>query len=160
MLLPNKIIVHCSATPDTKALSWEAIRQYHTQQRGWRDIGYHYGIERVDDDIRFLRGRPWWERGAHCRADNRNFDSLGLCVVGEYDEEPPPPEIYDATVKVLVMLCSIFWIKAEDVYGHREFEKHKTCPGMKWDLDQLRRDIGSVVPHPDDKSGMKIGEFK
>ena len=159
MLVPNKIILHCSATKDTESVSWEAIKRYHTQNKGWRDIGYHYGIERVGDRIQLLRGRPWWERGAHCRAANRNFDSLGLCVVGEYDSNPPPPEIYDATVRALTMMCSLFWIKAEDVYGHREFESHKTCPGSKWDLDKLRADIAQIVPPLDDVEGMKIGDF-
>ena len=36
------IIIHCSATPDGKALSAEACRQDHIRHRGFRDIGYHF----------------------------------------------------------------------------------------------------------------------
>ena len=158
MLLPNKIVIHCSATEDTPAKSWEAIRRYHTEERGWSDIGYHYGIEMVDDDIMVYRGRPWWEKGAHCKAGGRNHDSLGICVVGKYDDEPPSPQIYTATLDVLKVLCMAFWIRATNVYGHREFEDMKTCPGLKWDLDALRNDLIGMVPSPDEKTGVKIGE--
>ena len=36
------IIIHCSATPEGKALSAEACRQDHIRHRGFRDIGYHF----------------------------------------------------------------------------------------------------------------------
>ncbi|MBV4340939.1 N-acetylmuramoyl-L-alanine amidase, partial [Bacteroides thetaiotaomicron] len=38
------IIIHCSATPEGKALSAEACRQDHIRHRGFRDIGYHFYI--------------------------------------------------------------------------------------------------------------------
>ena len=150
MLVPSKIILHCSATNDTDSLSWEAIRRYHVDRRGWKDIGYHYGIEYVDGGVHLLRGRPWFEKGAHCKAAGRNFDSLGVCTVGKF-ETPPPADIYQATVRVLSTLCYTFWVSPDDVYGHREFEKYKTCPGAGWDLDKLRADIRALwsdnMPH-------------
>lgn len=160
MLLPTKIILHCSATEDTEAKSWDAIRRYHMAERGWADIGYHYGIEVVGSDIMVYRGRPWWEKGAHCRADGRNHDSLGVCVVGKFDDEPPNPEIYNATLKVLRTICGLLWIDPDDVYGHREFESSKTCPGRAWDLDLLREDLRRVTPPADERAGAKIGEIR
>jgi N-acetylmuramoyl-L-alanine amidase len=160
MLLPNKIVLHCSATEDSESKSWEAIRDYHTRVRGWQDIGYHFGIERVDDNVMVYQGRPFWQRGAHCKAAGRNFDSIGICVVGKYDEEAPPKEIYQATLEFLQLLCFLFWIKPEDVYGHREFEKAKTCPGNMWDLDKLRDDLRRIVPELDSKAGLILGGFE
>lgn len=157
MLIPSKIVLHCSATEDSGTKSWGAIRAYHLG-KGWSDIGYHYGIEQVGEHIELLRGRPYWQRGAHCKADNRNFDSLGLCVVGNFDDKPPSPTIYAATLWALRCLCYAFWISPSDVYGHREFEKNKTCPGKMWDLDKLRDDIRQSVPEPDDTdAGFIIG---
>ncbi|SEG70681.1 N-acetylmuramoyl-L-alanine amidase, partial [Bacteroides thetaiotaomicron] len=49
------IIIHCSATPEGKALSAEACRQDHIRHRGFRDIGYHFYITR-DGEIH--PGRP------------------------------------------------------------------------------------------------------
>ena len=34
----NEIIIHCTATPDGKDVTVEAIRNYHMKQRGWSDI--------------------------------------------------------------------------------------------------------------------------
>ncbi len=145
MLLPTKIILHCSATRDTDAKSWEAIRKYHMNELGWDDIGYHYGLENVDGHIMCYRGRPWWDKGAHCKAEGRNHDSLGVCVVGKFDDEPPTPAVYRATLDVLKTLCAVFWIEAKNVYGHREFEDNKTCPGLQWDMDKTRLDLSLLV---------------
>ena len=41
----NKIIIHCSATPEGEDLTVEQIRKDHKAQ-GWSDIGYHYVIYR------------------------------------------------------------------------------------------------------------------
>ena len=40
----NKIIIHCSATPEQREVSVETIRKWHLQ-RGFNDIGYHYVID-------------------------------------------------------------------------------------------------------------------
>jgi N-acetylmuramoyl-L-alanine amidase len=146
-MIPRYIIVHNSATADSGTASWEAIRRYHIEDRGWNDIGYHYGIEEYEGNLVFLRGRPPLTMGAHCRAGGRNRDSLGLCVVGEYDETPPDQERYGFTVTVLAGLCFTFAIPPSRVYGHREFESAKTCPGIQWDLDRLRHDIKVVIKH-------------
>ena len=48
----SEIIVHCSATrPEwcastTTAAKVAEIRRWHVSDRGWRDIGYHYVIDR------------------------------------------------------------------------------------------------------------------
>jgi len=39
----NKVIIHCSATPEGRDVSLDTIRQWHIK-RGWSDIGYHYVI--------------------------------------------------------------------------------------------------------------------
>lgn len=49
------LIVHCSATPQGVALSFEDCRRDHIRHRGFRDIGYHFYLTR-DGEIH--RGRP------------------------------------------------------------------------------------------------------
>ena len=146
-MIPKYIILHCSATEDTGTASWEAIRDFHMNMRGWRDIGYHYGIEEFGDELVLLRGRRPFDMGAHCRAAGRNRDSLGFCVVGDYDEEPPSEERYTAVVAVLASLCFMFGIDPDNVRGHREYEDNKTCPGLMWDLEKTRRDIRYAILH-------------
>jgi len=145
-MTPEKLILHCSATADGASYSWDAIRSYHIRERGWSDIGYHYGLERYGDALIIMRGRLPWVQGAHCRAAGRNRDSIGVCVVGEYDVLPPSPAVYDATVRLIAGLCWTLHISPREVYGHREFESGKSCPGAKWDLDRVREDVARLLP--------------
>jgi hypothetical protein len=145
ILIPSKIILHCSATADSGTVSWGAIRRYHVEEKGWDDIGYHYGIEWADHDNIILQGRKPNRKGAHCLAAGRNSDSLGVCVVGDYDVVPPDPAKYGITIEFLAMLCFIFQIPPEEVYGHREFESGKTCPGLAWGLDEVRSDVADLL---------------
>ena len=77
----NKIILHCSATPEGREHNVEDIRRWHLR-RGFSDIGYHYLIH-LDGTIEV--GRPIEKRGAHCSGQNRN--SIGICYVGGMDKE-------------------------------------------------------------------------
>jgi len=135
---PRYIILHCSATPDTKTKSWDAIRRYHVEAKGWDDIGYHYGVEDVDGDYVLLPGRSYYYKGAHCRAGGRNHDSIGLCVVGKFDDIAPSPFLVRYVADALTILSFSFGIKPEDIRGHCEYEANKTCPGKLWPLDQTR----------------------
>ena len=134
----RKIILHCSDTEDGPEVSRDAIRRYHMAVNGWSDIGYHFVIERVGEGIGLLPGRPSWREGAHCAAQGRNYDSLGVCVVGKFDEEEPPPELVRCVLDGLTLLAFAFSVPADQVFGHREFDPAKTCPGLKWDLDVVR----------------------
>ncbi len=41
----NEIIIHCSATREGQEIPVETIKKWHTEGRGWTDIGYHFYIE-------------------------------------------------------------------------------------------------------------------
>ena len=41
----NEIIIHCSATREGQDIPVETIKKWHTEGRGWTDIGYHFYIE-------------------------------------------------------------------------------------------------------------------
>ncbi len=45
----NKLIVHCSDTPNDRFVSVDDIRKWHVEENGWSDIGYHYVIYRNGD---------------------------------------------------------------------------------------------------------------
>ena len=73
----DKIILHCSATPEGKDFTVEQIRMWHVKGRGWRDIGYHFVIYR---DGSIHKGRPIEQSGAHTSGQNAN--SIGICYIG------------------------------------------------------------------------------
>ena len=127
----NKIIVHCTATPEGRAVSVAEIRSWHTLPKpkgnGWSDIGYHYIIG--------LKGERWNGRdvdlvGAHC--ENQNANSIGVVYVGGVDKNGKPKdtrtiEQKNALVKLLRELRRIY-PKAK-IYGHRDFS-NKACPSF------------------------------
>lgn len=79
------ITFHHSATTDNETLKdYNAIKQYHIETRGWRDIGYNVVIEKVNGIWVALWGRPLGMSGAHCSENKRNYNSVGICVVGNY----------------------------------------------------------------------------
>lgn len=146
----NKIrylIVHHSETKDGVVKDWDAIRTYHTKVRGWRDIGYHFGIERVKGDVVLHAGRPVNVDGAHCKEGGMNTKSLGICVVGNFNAYPPDAEMLDCARLVVQDLMAEYAIPVENVLGHAEAQKAmgykptKTCPGVKFDMDAFRASL-------------------
>tara|TARA_R110000803_G_scaffold23681_4_gene57836 strand:+ start:1852 stop:2283 length:432 start_codon:yes stop_codon:yes gene_type:complete len=125
----NKIIIHCSATPQGRDVDIETIRGWHVDERGWSDIGYHYVIE-LDGAIK--KGRPVSIQGAHTKGHNKN--SIGICYVGgtEKDDIKIPKDTRtdaqkDSLTKLLLEL-KVDYCEAV-IYGHRDFAS-KACPSF------------------------------
>ena len=144
-MIPRYIIIHHSLTKDGETVSWQAIRQYHLQQ-GWYDIGYHAGIERIGNIYEVLLGRMFTERGAHCTQVGMNSQSLGICCVGNFDEQD---QVDDFTARgglrklidLTIMLQSIFRIPTENLMRHSDFAHYKTCPGRLFPWDQFKHSL-------------------
>lgn len=125
----RKIIVHCSATAEGKDYSVDEIRRWHLK-RGWRDIGYHFVIQR---DGTTEEGRPIEMTGAHTKG--HNFDSIGVCYIGGVEakkrndkwiaKDTRTQEQKEALEELLCYL-KILYPQAV-VHGHNEFA-NKSCP--------------------------------
>ena len=122
----NKIIVHCTATPDGRVVTVDEIRKWH-KQRGWSDIGYHYVVY-LDGTIH--EGRNVNLVGAHCEGQNAN--SIGVVYVGGVDKKNKAKDTRtDAQKESLVNLLKQLrklYPKAK-IYGHRDFSA-KDCPSF------------------------------
>ena len=82
----DKIIIHCTATPEGRHHDVEDVRRWHLA-RGFNDIGYHYLIH-LDGFIDL--GRPITKTGAHCAYQNTG--SIGLAYVGGMTKDMKPPK--------------------------------------------------------------------
>ncbi len=132
----NKIIVHCS---DSEFGSREIIDKWH-RQRGWDEIGYHFvivngrvksGETYLDaDDGRVEEGRSIEKRGAHCYGHNK--DSIGVCLIGK--RHFTALQLCKALPELLKDLMDKYDISVDNVYGHREFNRGKTCPNFDLNL--------------------------
>ena len=133
-MTPGYIILHHSLTKDSKTVSWNAIRKYHTVTLGWQKIGYHFGLELVGGHYEILVGRMLNETGAHCRQDRMNHKSVGICFIGNYDITPVPPEMFQVGVRLVASLCDVLSISTDRIYPH-SLLADKTCPGKMFDVD-------------------------
>ena len=121
----KKIIVHCADTPEGRDVKTSEIKRWHTEERGWSDIGYHWVVE-IDGAIH--AGRYESINGAHCRG--HNSDSIGSCYVGGADAEGNPKDTRTEEQKdsLVTLIKDILDRHSEaEVYGHRDFAE-KACP--------------------------------
>lgn len=123
------IIIHCSATPEGRSLSFEECRRDHIMHRHFRDIGYHFYITR---DGTVHDGRPIEKVGAHCEGHNSH--SIGICYEGGLDANGKPAdtrtEAQRKTLKSLVERMHRLFPKAL-IVGHHDLNPRKACPCFK-----------------------------
>ena len=131
------IVVHCSATKPSMDIGSEKIRDWHVNERGWRDIGYHKVIRRngeIED------GRDSRDSGAH--AAGYNSKSVGVCMVGGMAEDNSAENNFtDKQWTTLLDLIKQLKVEYPDakIIGHNEISE-KECPSFdvqKWKEDNL-----------------------
>lgn len=132
----QEVVLHHTWSPTAAQYqgpaTWEGIRDYHVGQRGWSDIGYHYG---VGPDGSIWRLRPVTRAGAHVL--NRNRHTVGVVLLGNYDVEDPVKHGLGVVAQVVRVVCERFKLKAGQIRFHREFQD-KTCPGKRIELADFR----------------------
>jgi len=131
------IVIHCAATKASMDIGAEEIRNWHVNDNGWRDIGYHKVIRRngVVENGRDLR-----DTGAH--AAGYNHKSVSVCMVGGMAEDNSAEANFTAQ-QWTALKSLVRELKAEypetNVIGHNEISE-KECPSFdvqKWKEDNL-----------------------
>lgn len=149
-MLRTHIMIHHSLTADSGTVSWAAIEKYHREdpKHGWRDIGYHAGIEIVADPkgdlaryaYQGLVGRPVRAHASACPQGGMNSVALHVCCIGNFDLVAPPLALLERLAfRFLLPWMSDNGIPPERIIGHRDYNPAKSCPGKRFDLDLLRR---------------------
>jgi hypothetical protein len=141
MVRPTHIIIHHSLTKDSATVSWGAIRKYHMETLGWKDIGYHFGLELIGDHYEVLMGRTLSEDGAHCKEGGMNRCGIGICVAGNYDIDDLPEPALALLVRLVRSLQAVFVIPAANVQRHSDYATYKSCPGTKFPWQRFKEAI-------------------
>jgi N-acetyl-anhydromuramyl-L-alanine amidase AmpD len=127
----NKIIIHCSASPNGRHTTVNDIDAWH-RARGFRrvnplinpeltSIGYHFVIY---TDGMIHTGRDVREVGAH--AGGYNANSIGICMIGT---DTFTGDQWDALQQLISTLKEKY--PAAEIIGHRDLPGvKKLCPGF------------------------------
>ena len=166
---------HHSATKDGSKNDIEAIRRYHKSfrvdgkifteeeynvrveekkgslfQTPWKDVGYHFLLEKHNGKVIWEPGRDLSTVGAHAyhpKSSLFNHSYVGLCCVGNYDIEPIDKELWKTSLEMTRCLLQYLELKKDTVIGHREVydilnvPRQKECPGKNWDMKAFRDEI-------------------
>ncbi len=130
------ILHHSQRAPD-----WpEFIKERHIK-RGFEDVGYHYLIgnkTKFSVNGKLYKGRDEKFQGAHAIGFNAN--SIGICLIGDLDKNPPTQEQLNTLIKFLKEKIAEHKIPVQNILGHRELPGvAKTCPGKLVDLNSIRK---------------------
>jgi N-acetyl-anhydromuramyl-L-alanine amidase AmpD len=158
---PVKIIVHHTATPNTRDLSRKAaesvaraIQNFHMDRRGWVDTGQHFTISRGGyvlegrhRSLEVLRAGERQVEGAHCTGQNEL--AVGIESEGTYIGGEPWGRQRDRLHELCAYICQQYGIEASEIYGHRDF-KDTACPGDAFYgmLPRLRTGVAGALGRP------------
>jgi hypothetical protein len=108
------------------AAAVRSIQKAHMEgkETGYGDIGYHFVI---DPYGRVFQGRDLAWQGAHAAGAN-NVQNIGICLIGNFDEEKPTKAALDRLRQLLDNLRSTWKIPRSQVFTHQEL-KSTECPG-------------------------------
>lgn len=140
------IIIHYSYSPDNaKTYQWGNIDWYHTIEKGWSEIGYHFGFEKVKGVYNLCVGRGLNKGGGH--TIGMNDKAIGICCIGKFDDNEPEDALYEAVTDLLVALCLEFNISVSNISPHSKYADYKTCPGRKFDMEKLRGMVNTQIDY-------------
>ena len=143
----EEIIVHHTASGGVDERTWDAIRRFHVFERGWQDIGYHFGIGRDDSGKpTVFRGRGLNRHGAHCPGHNST--AIGVAFLGLYSDREPPEDILEEGAHLIASLCERYEIEIRSIHPHREFRATE-CPGEAFPFERLKNRVLEVICNED-----------
>lgn len=142
--LTRRVILHHAEASNCTA---EDIHRWHLN-RGWAGAGYHFLVRK---DGTTYRLRPEDCVGAH--AYGSNYDSIGICAEGKYNEEEMPEAQKQAIIELVKYLQS--------KYNINTIQKHKdvcatSCPGNNYPFEEIVN--GEVINKEVKQETKTIGE--
>ncbi|MHB1316362.1 MAG: peptidoglycan recognition protein family protein [Minisyncoccota bacterium] len=127
--IPTKIIVHHSAD-STPTDQLAKINEYHKNRDfPQSSLGYYVGYHFLINHAGVLtQTRKLEDEGAHTKG--LNFDSIGICLEGNFSEELPTEAQKETLGKLFLQLCELYKFDVTDIYPHRAFG-NTSCYGDK-----------------------------
>ena len=151
------------------AATMRAIYAYHTQSRGWCDIGYNFVIDWSGTIFEGRWARPYAPWETHDSEDHRNHatagahvagfnsGSVGISLMGNFTSVDPPSSMKSSLKEVLAWEADRHGLdptgshtfngrRMQRIAGHRN-AGYTACPGNKLydQLPKLRRKTKAMI---------------
>lgn len=144
---PKYIVVHHSVSPRDASITGteSSINKNHKARKfNLSELGYYVGYQYMifgTGEVRQYRKDT--ESGCHCKEDNKNFDSIGICMIGDFSDAPGRRNEYPSNAQLisLTKLCKELQAKHkiadENIHPHRKYalnangKPYKDCYGNK-----------------------------
>lgn len=146
---PNKadrpwryIVLHHSASAEG---SYDQIDREHRKILGFDGCGYHFviGNGTGSDDGKIEIARRWSNQkpGIHCRnARTHDADEygIGICLVGDFDQQPPTPRQIAAAKALVTYLSQRYSVAPSRITTHVQLATTPTvCPGKYFPTESI-----------------------
>jgi hypothetical protein len=136
------------------------INNYHKSIFGMKSsleiwVGYNALIE---PNGKLIVCRKDGEEGAHTIGHNKN--SLGICLVGNFDIEMPTQPQINKLKSWLYEKMKLWGREVSDIYEHRDLQANRTCPGCLIPRGWGKMLMSPIAAQPEDaKKQMDLLNF-
>jgi N-acetyl-anhydromuramyl-L-alanine amidase AmpD len=144
------IILHHSATDEGNAYKFD---RYHRKKRKWENgLAYHFviGNGKGSRTGEIEVGNRWKEQihGAHTANKDFNRISIGICLVGNFEEDNEPAyDQFESLVNLVNYLSKRYNIPKSNIIKHNQVvQKSTACPGKNFPYEKFMARIVSLQP--------------
>ncbi len=134
------IVVHHSATPVGTVAG---LDRHHREVRHMENgLAYHFviGNGRGMPDGEIVAAPRWTKQlaGGHLKSEQLNKISLGICLVGNFEEQPPSSRQLRTLASLINYLTSRCQLTKAAVKTHKQINTVSTrCPGKRFPVKAL-----------------------
>jgi hypothetical protein len=156
----SSIVLHHSAVPASVGAA--RIAKYQVEKQGWPGAGFHYFVY---DDGRIEQTQPLEVIAYH--AGDANPTSAGICLAGNFTQQPPAEAQLLATSQLTAWLLQKLNLPIEAIHSHKDYVA-TACPGDQWDAgakwgERLRRQVQDALagagPVATTPAGKPLGHY-
>jgi LysM repeat protein len=136
------IIAHHSATPNGNAKIFDTFHRRKGMENG---LAYHFvignGTNSGDGEVEV--GGRWLKQlnGGHVRSEAHNANSIGVCVVGNFEQRKPTRKQATALIELTDYLMNRMLRGRPKFMVHRDLEQ-TLCPGRHFPTKRLHTLFG------------------
>jgi len=141
------IVIHHSGTREATI---RGMNYYHLKVRHMENgLAYHFVIGNGHGvaDGKIYVGRRWKEQldGGHLADPGQNHNSIGICLVGDFDHQKPTSRQLKSLTALVLALQKRCRLGLKAVLTHKEINVKPTrCPGKNFPLKSFKKGLAEA----------------